>query len=212
MKKALSVAALLLLGTNAFAADDPDRVEAPKASSPRVELAVGTSAHDLRSVTGNGTYASTYSIPMMPTADLRVSFPSSFLASGVGLRATWVMPTLGDPSTALVDAFYSFGFRPKRLQGFTSSLTIDVGPTIASVGGVDHSWIHEPSYPAHVDVGAVASLSWSLQVYNFFTRITGGYRAGLSTCGTCGVQWDGDAFASLDIGFALDITPSRRLP
>ena len=100
MKKALSVAALLLLGTNAFAADDPDRVEAPKASSPRVELAVGTSAHDLRSVTGNGTYASTYSIPMMPTADLRVSFPSSFLASGVGLRATWVMPTLGDPSTA----------------------------------------------------------------------------------------------------------------
>ena len=225
MKKTLSVAAMLLLTTNAFAADDPDRVEAPKANAPRVELSIGTSAHDLRTTTDNGAYGSMWVIPMMPTVDLRVSFPSSLLASGVGVRATWVLPTPGAPSTVLVDAFYSFGLRPKRLEGFTSSLTIDVGPSIASVGSVDKSWIHQPSYPAHVDIGATASLAWSLHFSSFFTRISGGYRAGLSTCGTCGVQWDGDAFASLDIGFALDlssrrpasggsvdISPSPRLP
>jgi hypothetical protein len=212
MKKTLCIAAILLT-TNAFADPEPDRVAAPKANEPRVEMSLGTSVHDLRSTTVAKTYESAWPFPTNPTIDVRVSFPSSFLASGVGVRTTWVMPqSLFHPSTVLVDAFYSFGFRPKRLHGITPTLTIDVGPSVASVGAMDlHS--DQTSYDAHFDIGAVASVAWGVYFEGFLARMTGGYRAGVSTCGVCGVQWDGDAFASIEIGFALDVASlSRRQP
>jgi hypothetical protein len=196
----------MLVAANAMAAD-PDHVDDKPTKAPRVEMSLGTSVHDLRTY-GVTTNESTYPLPIMPTIDMRVSFPHTFLASGVGVRGTWVLPFIGNPSVGIVDAYYSFGLRPQRLRGVTSSLTIDVGPSVASVAGSD-SGLFTHAYAAHVDIGAVASLAFSVHVSSFFARLSGGYRAGLSTCGSCGVQWDGDAFASLDIGFALDVPPAH---
>ena len=204
MKKTLCIATIMFLSTSAFA--DPDRVETPNASAQRVEMSFGTSLHDLYT-SGTSSYASALPIPM-PSAEMRVSFPNAFAASGVGVRGTWVVPTFANPSTVMVDAFYSFGFRPKRLRGVTPALTIDVGPSVAIVGGLGGTWSSH-AYAEHVDVGGVASVSAGAYFGNFLARITGGYRAGVSTCTACGVQWDGDAFASLDIGFALDVAPGH---
>jgi hypothetical protein len=116
---------------------------------------------------------------------------------GFVLAYTYAAGTFG-PHVSIVDAAYSARLiGPKKLQGATGALYVDVGPSIGFVSDA-------PPSRDHTVLGGRASLVADIQIWSFAVGPVLSYRGGVPLSGTSD-GWEGALTLFLRAGLVFDV-------